>query len=58
MTFRSGVMDVNTLVMGNTTGTTGNSATGTLTLDGGTVVFNTGVTLGLNTSGTGTGRPP
>ena len=55
MTFRSGIMDVNTLVMGNFTGTTGNSANGTLTLNGGTVVFNTGVTLGINTSGNGTG---
>lgn len=55
MTFRSGVMDVNTLVMGNYTGNTGNNATGTLTLNGGTVTFNTEVSLGINTSGTGIG---
>jgi autotransporter-associated beta strand protein len=53
MTFRSGVLDVNALTMGNSTG--GNSATSTLTLNGGSVIFNTAVTLGLASS-TGTGN--
>ena len=52
MTFRSGSMDINTLVVGKAGGST---ASGTLTLNGGTVVINTAATIAQGTGGTTNG---
>lgn len=52
MTFRSGSMDINTLVVGKAGGTT---ASGTLTLNGGTVIINTAATIAQGTGGTTNG---
>lgn len=52
MTFRSGVMDVNTLLVGKSGGST---ATGTLTLNGGTVIINLAATVAQGTASTTTG---
>lgn len=52
MIFDSGVMDVNTLVVGKAGGS---AATGTLTLNGGTVIFNTAATVAQGSAGTTNG---
>ena len=51
MTFKSGTMDVNTLLMGKSAG---KATTATLAMNGGTVIFNTAVTVGQSTADTAT----
>ena len=51
-TFKSGTMDVNTLLMSNAVGSV--SVSSTLALNGGTVIFNNGITVGQATAASGT----